>query len=264
MSNAIVIAYHLIWVAYGWWLPNDPRGSMSQAIRNDPRGSMSQAIRNDLLGDLGDLHYGRKKLQPASRDIRAFYERAAGLLKFPLLTFGASEVAAIARAFADVVNVQRYTCYACAIMPDHVHLVIRKHKHLAEEMIANFQWESRKVLYETGLYDMNHPVWGGPGWKVFLDHPDDVWRTIPYVEQNPIKMRLPPQRWEFVTKYDSWPLHPGHSPNSPYAGGCGTVTDPRSRKRLIRRGSTAPPAAPAPRRPPAPAACRRTPCTRGA
>jgi hypothetical protein len=23
----MVVAYHLIWTAYGWWLPNDPRGS---------------------------------------------------------------------------------------------------------------------------------------------------------------------------------------------------------------------------------------------
>ena len=23
----IVIAYHLIWTVYGWWLPNDLRGS---------------------------------------------------------------------------------------------------------------------------------------------------------------------------------------------------------------------------------------------
>ena len=26
-DHPIVIAHHLIWTAYGWWLPNDPRGS---------------------------------------------------------------------------------------------------------------------------------------------------------------------------------------------------------------------------------------------
>ena len=32
MNNPLVIAYHLIWTAYGWWLPNDPRGSGSVTI----------------------------------------------------------------------------------------------------------------------------------------------------------------------------------------------------------------------------------------
>jgi hypothetical protein len=25
----IVIAHHIMWTLYGWWLPNDPRGSTS-------------------------------------------------------------------------------------------------------------------------------------------------------------------------------------------------------------------------------------------
>jgi hypothetical protein len=52
---------------------------------------------------------------------------------------------------------------------------------------------------------------------VFLDHPDDVERTIPYIEGNPDAIRLPCQRWPFVKRYDRWPLHEGYSVNSPYA-----------------------------------------------
>lgn len=65
----MVIAYHLIWTLYGWWLPNDPRGSMSQLIRND------------IIGELGELHYGRKRVQPSSQEIKEFYEKAAGTLR---------------------------------------------------------------------------------------------------------------------------------------------------------------------------------------
>ncbi|HUU58284.1 MAG TPA: transposase, partial [Phycisphaerae bacterium] len=110
----------------------------------------------------------------------------------------------------------RYTCYACAIMPDHVHLLIRKHKSKAEEMIRNFQDTSRLRLRNSALRPPEHPVWGGPGWKVFLDHPDEVRRSIRYIQQNPVKFGLPVQAWEFVKAYDGWPLHPGHSSNSPY------------------------------------------------
>ena len=102
-------------------------------------------------------------------------------------------------------------------MPDHIHILIRKHKHLAEQMIANLQRASQRALHERGIRSIDHPVWGGPGWKVFLDSPDDIHRTIKYIHDNPIKAHLPAQDWDLVKAYDGWPLHPGHSPNSPYA-----------------------------------------------
>jgi REP element-mobilizing transposase RayT len=101
---------------------------------------------------------------------------------------------------------ERYTCYACAIMPDHVHLLIRKHRDLAETMIKKLHWESGERVRKLGLRATDHPVWGGPGWKVFLDSTDDIRRTIPYIENNPLKLRLPRQTFPFVTPYDNWPL----------------------------------------------------------
>ena len=204
MARPIIIAHHLIWTAYGWWLPNDPRGGTSKTIACD------------VIAELGELHPGRKKVQPASEQIRHFYERAKEVLEHPLLTFDPPARQAIADAFAGVICEQRYTCYACAIMPDHVHVVIRKHKHQAEQMIENLQDQSRLRLRNLDMRCNNHPVWGGPGWKVFLDHPDGVRRTVRYVEQNPVKARMHTQEWPFVTTYDGWPLHPGHSPDSPY------------------------------------------------
>jgi REP element-mobilizing transposase RayT len=205
MANPIVIACHLIWTVYGWWLPNDLRGSTSRTIAS-PR-----------IAALGDLHFGRKRLQPASRDVRTFYEEAAKVLKHPLLEIRDRAVEIVAAAFAEVIAQQRYACYACAIMPDHVHILIRKHKHAAEEMIEHLQNTSRWALIDAQLRPSDHPVWtGGGGWKVFLDHPEEVERTIPYIDDNPIRIRLPRQRWRFVMPYDRWPLHEGHSPNSPY------------------------------------------------
>jgi REP element-mobilizing transposase RayT len=203
-GNPIVIAHHLMWTLYGWWLPNDPRGSTSKFIRND------------LVADLGELHQGRKKIQPAGRDLRVFYEQAALVLKHPLLEFEVGEFAAVAKAVGDAVKECGYTCYAFAVMPDHVHLIIRKHRDLAEEMIEKMQTLSRERLKKEGIRNEDHPVWTRGGWKVFLDHPDEIRRTIHYIEQNPVKLRLPVQRWPWVTVYDNWPLHVGHSASSPY------------------------------------------------
>ena len=156
MSQPLVIAYHLVWTAYGWWLPNDPRGSGSRTIRND------------TLAELGDIHLGRKKVQPSGREIRQFYDRAAGLLKHPLLKFDEPQRAIIAEAFGDVIERERYTCYACAVMPDHVHILIRKHKHLAGEMAETLMHASRVKLVESERRDPTHPTWiAGCGWKVF-------------------------------------------------------------------------------------------------
>lgn len=204
MPNPIVIAHHLVWTVYGRWLPNDPRGSNSEYIACD------------AIAELGELHHGRKRVQPAGWLIRDFYSKASDVLAYPLLTFDEATRHEVGAAFGEVVGAERYTCYACVVMPDHVHLLVRKHKHTAEQIIANFQSASRTHLAESHLRTTDHPTWGGPGWKVFLDHPDEVRRTITYIEKNPLPYRLPVQQWAFVTPYDNWPLHIGHSPNSPY------------------------------------------------
>jgi len=101
-------------------------------------------------------------------------------------------------------------------MPDHVHLIIRKHKHPAETMIENLQLLSRERLVTEGFRDTGHPVWTVGGWKRFLDRPTAVRRVIRYIDRNPLEIGLPRQRWPFVAEYNDWPLHLGHSPNSPY------------------------------------------------
>jgi REP element-mobilizing transposase RayT len=206
VSHPLVIAYHLVWTAYGSWLPNDPRGSGSRTVESE------------LLAGLGEVHVGRKKVQPPRREVREFYERAVELLKHPVLLFEEQERLLIAEAFGEVIAAERYTCYACAVMPDHVHIVIRKHKDTAEEMAEKLMQASKARLIEAKRREPDHPIWvGGTPWSDFLDHPTEVRRVIGYVERNPTKIGLPAQKWSFAKPYDNWPLHAGHSPNSPYA-----------------------------------------------
>jgi REP element-mobilizing transposase RayT len=188
----MVAGFHLVWTAYGWWLPNDPRGSSSHEIRVES------------IAELGELHHGRKKPQPPGKRIREFYDQARDALKHPLLTFSDEEIDLIGAAFGQVVQDRKYTCYGCALMPDHIHVLIRKHRDRAEAMIENLQTASRKSLIDAGKRALTHPVWGGPGWKVFLYKPEDFVRVVEYIRQNPIKMGRPEQKWAFVKKYDGW------------------------------------------------------------
>src|SRR5947207_8262976 len=173
MSNPIVIAYHLIWTLYGWWLPNDLRGSTSTEVRCP------------WLRGLADLHFGRKQIQPASRDIRAFYADASLSLKHPLLELTTDAIQVVAQGFADAIKEFKYTCYACAILRDHVHLIIRKHKHTAEEMIANLQASSRLRLSAAEFRTSDHPTWVKGRWKVFLDQADEIRRKMSYMDAIP-------------------------------------------------------------------------------
>jgi REP element-mobilizing transposase RayT len=210
----MVAGHHLLWTAYGWWLPNDPRGSMSHHIASAS------------IAELGTLHYGRKRIQPASRDLKKFYEQAREVLKHELLTLTPEDFELIAEAFATVIKDQHYTCYACAIMPDHVHLLIRKHRDDAEEMIEKFQAASREALIQSGRREASHPVWGGQGWKVFMNPREDFRRTVRYIENNPLKAHMPAQKWPFVVEYDGW--LPGLGTKS--------VAKPQAGHRTVRNG----------------------------
>src|SRR4051812_3852560 len=105
----MVIGYHLISTAYGWWLPNDLRGSTSHYIASD------------VIAELGALHFGRKRVQPSGREIRGFYDRAKDVLKYDLLEFDERARVVIAQAFEQCIKKHGYTCYACAILRDHAH-----------------------------------------------------------------------------------------------------------------------------------------------
>jgi REP element-mobilizing transposase RayT len=188
----VVIAHHLVWTPYGCWLPNDPRGSSSHEVLVA------------ALARLGELHYGRNPIRPTREQLREFHERAQEVLSCPVMTFDEGDVSVLAESFGNTIRERRYTCYACAILPDHVHLLIRKHRGQAEDMFEAFQSASRAALVTADRWPAWHPVWGGPGWKVFQFTREDMYRTVPYIENNPGKHGLPPQKWDFVTRYDGW------------------------------------------------------------
>ena len=184
----MVLAYHLIWTVYGWWLPNDPRGSSSREIR-------VERIRH-----LGDLHPGRKPVQPTPGELRDFHDEARDLLAHDVLLLSDEEIGIVASAFGKVISEEKYPCLACAIMPEHVHLVIARHRDRAEIMIEKFQDASKEELKKQKRRGVLHPVWGGPGWKVFLNTAGQMADAVEYVEENPEKSGRPRQNWRFVQR----------------------------------------------------------------
>lgn len=182
----MILGHHLIWTVYGWWLPNDPRCTSSHEIRVEP------------LASLGAMHYGRQHPGPSRQQLQEFHASAQDVLAHPVLLLSDEEIAIVGKALGEVIEERGYTCYACAILPEHVHMLVRRHRDYAEVMLEAFQEESREALLDAGRRLRVHPVWGGPGWKVFQDSPEGMVRVERYILDNLSKAGRPPQPWPFI------------------------------------------------------------------
>ena len=189
----MVAGYHLIWTVYGFWLPNDPRGSTSKEVRVEP------------IADLGEHHYGRKKDQPLSKELRAFLEKAHDVLAHSVVPLDDEDIALVGAALGSAIAESGVVCHACAVMPDHVHFLVRRHHDRAEDLMANFRKGTKAALIQAGKRPVNHPVWtDGAGWKTFVNSRRQFENEIEYIRRNPTKIGRAEQVWDFVTAYDGW------------------------------------------------------------
>lgn len=185
-----VRAAHLILTGYGHWLPNDPRGSGSTELRKP------------TLGELGTIHHGRKRLQPSRAALREFYRAAEPKLDHPVIWFDAQTRVALGRAVHHVVTERGYTCWALAILRNHLHAVVRTHRDTADVMLAKIADGTRDVLREKSLVASTHPVWSQRPYKVYLRTRAEILGRIEYVNNNPMKERLASQRWRCVSAFE--------------------------------------------------------------
>lgn len=192
-----IIGHHLIWTLYGHWLANDLRGSGSNELRQDK------------FAELGPVHHGRKpeELQPSRKELRDFYKEAEPLLSFPRFWLDTAKRQAFGNVIGEVVKAQSYTVWACAVLSNHAHLVIRRHRDDALKMWHTFA--DAICLRHREFPDVGgqHPVFSDRPYKVFLRNPLKVRTRITYVERNPEKEGLPRQHYSFVVPYNNWPFH---------------------------------------------------------
>jgi len=81
-------------------------------------------------------------------------------------------------------------------------LVLGRHARRVGRVVGHMKARATQRLKAEGLWpgDGCH-VWGGPGWCVYLDTPEEVRQKIAYVETNPLKEGRPRQRWSFVKPF---------------------------------------------------------------
>ncbi len=195
----MIVGYHVIFSTYGFWLPNDPRGSWSDFVGSWELFRYGPATKTSETRSLAHDEHDRAKRLEAKR-----------ALKYPAVNFDGLQARAVARGFAGYVERTRLPIWACAILPDHVHLVTGRPGMTIEQLVTQLKGEATQSLEREGIHplagykDEGERVpkcWARGEWKVFLDI-DDVGRAIEYVENNPLKEGKKRQGWSFVRGYE--------------------------------------------------------------
>lgn len=195
-----MLAFHGIFTAYGFWLPNDPRGSWSSWVASW-----------ELFRAGGKATSVRARTSVAGKKHDASARRAAkqALLR-PPVTFSGIQARAIGRGFGTAVAKSGHVPLACSILPDHVHVVVRASRHKPTTVIGHLKREASLALLGESLHpfkgerrkDGTLPsCWAENSWRVYLDDMADVKRAIRYVEQNPLKEGKRQQTWSFVQPF---------------------------------------------------------------
>jgi len=183
------LAYHIIYSAYGFWLPNDPRGSWSTFVGSQRLFELfGPATKVSIPESVARTPHDWRQRLAAKRE-----------LKFSPAKFNGAQAREVAHAIRDVVNEHAIVVLACAVMPEHVHLVTAAHKLSPTKIVASCRAQASRALHDNGLWPASLPIWGRGKWAVALETMDKVIPRIGYVERNPSKAGLPPQKWKFVT-----------------------------------------------------------------
>jgi REP element-mobilizing transposase RayT len=182
--------------AYGFWLPNDPRGSWSDFVWSWELACYGQATTVTTSRSLAN--------NPHDRAARLAAKEA---LFHPPVTFTRLQARAIGRGFADAQFGAGYGILACSILPKHVHMVVARYDRGIETIAGHLKSRAKPFLAEENLHPFqnlkgrrgNRPSpWSESFWQVYLNSDADIIRAIRYVENNPIKDGLRPQQWPFV------------------------------------------------------------------
>jgi REP element-mobilizing transposase RayT len=131
-------------------------------------------------------------------------QAAKSALKRPPVQFIPAQIEAVGMGFGGYVRKSRLTIHACAVLRDHVHLVLTPHRIEPHRLVIQLKGAATEELCSRRIhpFDGEEKAFARGEWVVYLDTPDDMHRAIRYVEQNPEKEGLPRQIWPFVTPFD--------------------------------------------------------------
>src|SRR5215210_3511065 len=104
----MIVGYHVIFSAYGFWLPNDPRGSWSDFVGSWELFRYGPATKTDETRSVAHIEHDQ-----------ALRLAAKQALKHPPVEFTGVQARAVAHGFGEYVQHCGLPVWACAILPGH-------------------------------------------------------------------------------------------------------------------------------------------------
>ena len=143
-SADVILASHVIISTYGFWLPNEERGSWSEFVRSwELFRKFGPATKVETHRSVARRPYDRARKREMQES-----------LKYPVVRFTGLQARAVARGFALQVEKCGYVIYACAVLEDHSHLVIGRHHYDVVQVVNLLKGAASRELQAEGL----HPV----------------------------------------------------------------------------------------------------------
>ncbi len=176
----MIIAYHIVFTTYGTWLPNDPRGSFSKEIYNRK------------LAITAPIKYGKQNNVPDRGHLTKFWSDASKRLNRQPYFIDEKSQRIIADSFAHTIKGLKLSVPACAIMKDHIHILVLRSEYKISYIVNKLKGTATKNL------NLVKSPWTEGYWKVFIDDLETLKSAIDYINSNPAFAGMPCQNWNFV------------------------------------------------------------------
>src|SRR5262249_25121128 len=137
----MVIGYHVIFGAYGFWLPNDPCGSSSDFVGSWELFRYGPATKTDEVRSLAHCQHDTALRLAAKQS-----------LQHPAVQFTGLQARAIGEAFANYTRRSELVIRACAILPEHVHLVVDRFRISIEQIVIQLKRDATEELLRQNLH----------------------------------------------------------------------------------------------------------------
>jgi REP element-mobilizing transposase RayT len=195
----MIHGYHVVWGTYGFWLPNDPRGSWSDFVYAWELARFGAATKSVERQEVDAAKYA------------TWRTAARTSLAYQPVTLSGEQAQSVGSALGAFVRKSRLCVWACSILPEHIHLVLARHRYRIEQAVKLLKGAATTRLFADGRHPMSHcqktdqdrlpSAWAEGHWKVYLDSEEAIENAIRYVGDNPVKEEKPAQRWSFVTPF---------------------------------------------------------------
>src|SRR5580658_5429349 len=124
----MVLGFHVILSNYGFWLPNDPRGSWSEWVGKWELLRFGEATKVETHRSVAHVQHDRTLRMEAKK-----------VLAYPPVHLTGKQAVAVAHGFDRARGEGGYAIHACAILPEHSHLIVGAAERSIGKIVAHLK-----------------------------------------------------------------------------------------------------------------------------